>query len=76
VSDHDFTFEFATGRTAKSVARVVGVDDNGKRYDGVFSGWSATWERREYFLATLVKLAKVEAYDEAGTLLATVPVTR
>ncbi|MBM7785686.1 hypothetical protein [Tenggerimyces flavus] len=67
--------EFYAGRAATTVHRVVGIDAKGKRYEGVVAGWTLDWELRQYFIVTKteVTLTKVEAYDEDGRLLTTVP---
>lgn len=68
--------EFYAGLAATNVDRVVGIDAEGKRYEGVVSGWTLGWELRQYFIVTKtdVTLEKVEAYDKDDKLLTTVPV--
>lgn len=72
--DSPLELSFAAGLAAKDVARVSGIDRQGRRHEAKLVGKQQHWPNQQYFFVVEepTKLVKIEAFDSNGKLLSSI----
>jgi hypothetical protein len=66
------------GSAANGVAKVIGVDEQGRRHEAKLVGKEQGWPSQQYFIVVRqpTELETIQAYDAAGKLLTSLPAVK